>query len=332
MREKLTHKYDLTIIGGGPVGLFAAYFAGMRNADVAIIESLPQLGGQVAALFPEKMVYDVGGIAGIKAKDLIKQQEAQLALFPPTIFLKTEAQTIETDDDGDYVITTTQGDLHTRGIIIAIGTGAFAPRRLAFDYDPALETAGYLDYFVQDLETYRDRDVVIAGGGDSAIDWALALAPIARHVTLVHRRNQFRGLESSVTKLEESTVQIKTPYLISQLATDADQLVIDLKKVKTDDHEQLRADKLIVNYGFTADSRVLRQWGLELAGMKVKVNTQMATNRPRIYAIGDVVTYPGKLDLLAVGYAEAPIAVATALQTIYPEKIQPVHSTSLFEY
>ncbi|WP_261806708.1 NAD(P)/FAD-dependent oxidoreductase [Lapidilactobacillus luobeiensis] len=328
----MDHKYDLLIIGGGPVGLFAAYFAGMRNANVAIIESLPQLGGQAAALFPEKIVYDVGGIPAIKAKDLIKQQQQQLSLFPPKIFLQTSAQDIQQDEDGDYTVTTDQGVLHARAIIVAIGTGAFSPRRLAFAYDPQLESAGYLNYFVQDLESYRDQDVVVAGGGDSAIDWALALEPIAHQVTIVHRRDQFRGLESSVSKLEQSTIQIKTPFLITQADQAVGKIQLDLKRVKTNEHEILTTDKLLVNYGFTADSRVLRKWGLTLSGPKIKVDTKMATNRPKIYAIGDAITYPGKLDLLAVGYAEAPIAVTTALQTIYPDKIQPVHSTSLFEH
>lgn len=326
----MEHKYDLVVIGGGPVGLFAAYFAGMRNADVAVVESLPQLGGQVSALFPEKNIYDVGGIPGIKAKDLVKNQLTQLEAFQPEVFLETSVQSIEENGDGDYSLITNQGVILARSIIIAIGNGAFAPRKLAFDYDPELEHNGMVDYFISDLDTCRGQKIAIAGGGDSAVDCALALEPIADQVTIIHRRDQFRGLESSVTKMENSRVQIKTPFLLNQLHEQDHQLAVTLKRVKSDELQTILVDKLIVNYGFTADSRILRQWGLELKGVKVKVNTKMETNRPKIYAIGDAVDYEGKLDLIATGYGEAPIAVTTALQTIYPNKIQPVHSTSLF--
>lgn len=327
----MNHKYDLLIIGGGPVGLFAAYFAGMRNADVAIVESLPQLGGQVSALFPEKNIYDVGGIPGIKAKDLIKQQLVQLEAFAPKIFLNTSVSEIDNDADSDFVVTTNHERIFAKAIIIAIGNGAFAPRKLAFDYDQQLEDNGMVNYFITELEQYRDKNVVIAGGGDSAVDCALALEPIAKSVTIVHRRDQFRGLESSVEKMKTSSIiEVKTPYLLNDLRSENDQLQIDLKKVKATDLETITADKLIVNYGFTADSRILRKWDLELKGVKVKVDTRMETSRPKIFAIGDAADYPGKMNLIATGYGEAPIAVTTALETIYPDRVQPVHSTSLF--
>lgn len=326
----MNHKYDLLIIGGGPVGLFAVYFAGMRNADVAIVESLPQLGGQVSALFPEKNIYDVGGIPGIKAKDLIQHQLTQLEAFSPEIFLNTSVTGINNDAEGDFIVTTTQNDIQAKAIIIAVGNGAFAPRKLAFDYDTTLDDDNMVNYFITELDQYRDKNVAIAGGGDSAIDCALALEPIAKSVTLIHRRDQFRGLESSVEKMKASSVQLKTPYLLNGLKEENNQLAIDLKKVKTTDIETLKVDKLIVNYGFTADSRILRKWDLDLNGVKIKVNTRMETSRRKIYAIGDAVDYPGKLDLIAIGYGEAPIAVSTALETIYPDKVQPLHSTSLF--
>ncbi|WP_404803144.1 NAD(P)/FAD-dependent oxidoreductase [Lapidilactobacillus bayanensis] len=326
----MNHKYDLLIIGGGPVGLFAAHFAGMRNADVAIVESLPQLGGQVAALFPEKNIYDLGGIPSIKAKDLIQQQLVQLNAFAPKVFLNTSVTDIASDDNHDFVVTTTNEEIHAKAIIIAVGNGAFAPRKLAFDYDQQLERNGMINYFITELDQYRDKNIAIAGGGDSAIDCALALESIAKSVTIIHRRDQFRALESSVAKMNASTIRVKTPYLLNDLHEKGQQLQIDLKKVKTTGIETMMVDKLIVNYGFTADSRILRKWDLELNGVKVKVNTRMETSRPKVYAIGDAADYPGKMNLIATGYGEAPIAVTTALETIYPEKVQPLHSTSLF--
>lgn len=324
------HIYDLLIIGGGPVGLFSAYYAGMRQADVAIMESLPQLGGQAATLFPEKIVYDVGGIPEIKAKTLVQQQIQQLAKFNPEILLKTTAQAIERQADGSYRITTNHQPVVAKAIIIAIGTGAFAPRRLACPYDPELEKKGQLNYFVDDLEKYRHKNVVVAGGGDSAIDWALALESIANSVTIIHRRQQFRGLEASVARLQASNVKIMTPYLIKGVKGADQKLLLNLKKVKTTETTTLTTDKLLVNYGFTADSRLLRRWGLDLQGNKISVNSKMETNLKNVYAVGDVITYPGKLDLIALGYGEAPIAVTSALQSLYPEKIQPIHSTALF--
>lgn len=324
------HVYDLLIIGGGPVGLFSAYYAGMRQADVAIMESLPQLGGQAATLFPEKIVYDVGGIPKIKAKTLVQQQIQQLAKFNPKLLLQTTAKEIQAQADGSYLVTTNQQPIAAKAIIIAIGTGAFAPRRLACPYDPDLEKKDQLNYFVDNLEKYRDQDVVVAGGGDSAIDWALALEPIASSVAIVHRRQQFRGLEASVARLQDSRVKIMTPYLIKGVTRAEQQLQLKLKKVKTTESTTLITDKLLVNYGFTADSRVLRSWGLDLQGNKIPVNSKMETNLKNIYAVGDVITYPGKLDLIALGYGEAPIAVTSALQSLYPEKIQPIHSTALF--
>ncbi|ERL66323.1 NAD(P)/FAD-dependent oxidoreductase [Schleiferilactobacillus shenzhenensis] len=320
--------YDLSIIGGGPVGMFAAFYAGLRNADALLLESLPRLGGQVSALYPEKDVYDVAGFPHIKAKQLVSELTTQLHEFAPAVSLETTVETITKEDDGTFTLTTNQGAFHAKGVIIAIGNGSFAPRKLAFDYDHALDDRR-VHYFINDLEDFRDSDVAVAGGGDSAIDWALALEPVAKSVTIIHRRDQFRGLESSVEKMKASSVNIMTPYLLTGLTEEASRLTIGLKKARTKEESSLTADHLIVNYGFTADARILRDWPIEIKGATIPVNTNMLTSTDRIYAIGDVVDYPGKMQLIASGFGEAPVAVTQALQEIYPERKQPLHSTSL---
>lgn len=322
------HLFDITIIGGGPVGIFAAYYAGMRKADVQIIESLPELGGQVATLYPEKQIFDVAGFNGITGAQLTANLIEQLKLFEPTIQLSTAVKTIEPQDDGTFILNTSQGVTHTRGVIVAIGNGAFTPRKLAVDYDPNWDNH-YVHYFAKQMDQFKDQVVAVAGGGDSAIEWALMLEKVAKQVYLVHRRDQFRGLESSVDALKQSSVMLKTPFLIDALAETNQQLALNLKKMKSTDQETLTVDKLLVNYGFISDTKILRDWGLTLDHHQVSVNQQMATNIPNIYAIGDIATYPGKVKLIASGFGEAPIAVTELLTSLFPEKRQPLHSTSL---
>ncbi|MGU9998872.1 NAD(P)/FAD-dependent oxidoreductase [Latilactobacillus curvatus] len=322
------HLFDITIIGGGPVGMFAAYYAGMRKADVQIIESLPELGGQVATLYPEKQIYDVAGFSGISGAQLTENLIEQLALFQPTLQLSTAVQGIEPQEDGTFVLKTTKGTTRTKGIIIAVGNGAFTPRKLAVDYDPEWENH-YIHYFAKEMAQFKDQTVAVAGGGDSAIEWALMLEKVAKQVYLIHRRDQFRGLESSVEALKQSTVQIKTPFLIDSLTEMNQQLALTLNKMKSTDQEQLTIDKLLVNYGFISDTRILRDWGLTLDHHQVAVNQQLETNILNIYAIGDIATYPGKVKLIASGFGEAPMAVTELLTNLYPEKRQPLHSTSI---
>ncbi|KRN27489.1 trxB1 protein [Lactobacillus selangorensis] len=323
-----TDLYDLTIIGGGPIGMFAAYYAGMRQAKVQLLESLPDLGGQVAALYPLKTIYDIAGFPAIEGKQLVHSLEKQLTTFQPTIHTETAVQNFTQQADGTYQIDTNNGTYYSKAIIIAIGNGAFEPRRLAFDYDPSFDQK-YVFYAANHPDEFAGKTVAVAGGGDSAIDLALTLEPIAKKVYLIHRRNQFRGLESNVAKLEASSVELKTPFLLKQLSEQDDQLHIALNEVKADHTEDLAVDRLVVNYGFTADTKLLRSWGLALEHRMIKVDTEMKTNLPNVYAIGDTVQYPGKLKLIASGFGEAPIAVSTAMTTLYPDKRQPLHSTDI---
>ncbi len=323
-----THRYDITVIGGGPVGMFAAFYAGLHSADVLLLESLAELGGQPGNLYPAKILYDIGGYPHISGQKLVEQLKTQVAHFNPAIQTATNVQTITKNDSG-FTLTTTNGTFESRSVIIATGGGAFTPRKLAIDYDPALDDH-LVNYFVRDLNTFKDLDVAIAGGGDSAIDWALAIAPIAKSVHLIHRRNQFRGLESSVEQLKASSVVLHTPYLIDGVQADGKRGNISLKEVRGDHTQVLNVDKLLVNYGFMSENKQLRNWGLDLVHNQIAVDSQMRTNIAGIYAIGDAVTYPGKLKLIASGFGEAPIAINEDLQALYPNRRQPTHSTQLY--
>ena len=320
--------YDMTVIGGGPVGMFAAFYAGLHSAKVLLLESLAELGGQPGNLYPAKVLYDIGGYPNISGQKLVEQLETQVAHFKPTIQTATNVQTITKTDEG-FTLETTNGTYQSKSVIIATGGGAFTPRKLAVDYDPALDDK-LVNYFVRDLNSFKDLDVAIAGGGDSAIDWALAIEPIAKSVHLIHRRNQFRGLEASVEQLKASSVVLHTPYLIDSVVAKGQRGNISLKEVRGDNTEVLNVDKLLVNYGFMSENKQLRTWGLELEHNQIKVDSKMRTNIDGIYAIGDAVTYPGKLKLIASGFGEAPTAINEDLQALYPDRRQPTHSTQLY--
>ncbi|MFS1664276.1 NAD(P)/FAD-dependent oxidoreductase [Streptococcus sp. zg-JUN1979] len=325
--------YDITIIGGGPVGLFAAFYAGLRGMKVKIIESLSELGGQPAILYPEKMMYDVPGFPAVTAQELVERLIEQLERFKDRteICLKEEVLTFGKNDDS-FTITTTKGTHLSRAIIIACGNGAFLPRKLGL-VDEELYADNNLFYNVHQLEPFRDKRVVICGGGDSAIDWANHLDGIAKSVTLVHRREAFRAHEHSVEMLKASQVEILTPYIPLELRGDGEfvsQLVV--QKVKSDDTIVLDVDALIVSFGFSTSNKNLKQWHLDHKRTSIHVNALMQTSQEGVYAIGDAASYEGKVELIATGFGEAPIAVNQAISHIYPERDNRlVHSTSLFK-
>lgn len=324
-----SHLYDITIIGAGPSGLFATFYAGLRSADVQLVESLPELGGQVAALFPEKIIYDVGGFTNINGTQLIEKLNQQTMHFKPIVKLNTEVQMIKRDEDGYYTLTTNNGITRTKTIIIAVGKGAFTPRKLLADYNPTIENKK-LFYYVSKNKLFENQVVAIAGGGDTAIDTAISLLPVAKEIHLIHRRESFRGLESSVTHLQQHpNVTMHTPYLIKKIDDDQ-QLTLHLNKMRSDEQTTLKVDKVIIGYGFVADNRILRKWNIELQHNEVIVNQKMETNLPGVYAIGDAVTYPGKMQLIATGFGEAPIAVNEALEYLYPHQKHRIHSTDLY--
>lgn len=323
--------YDITIIGGGPTGLFTAFYGGMRQTSVKIIESLPQLGGQLSTLYPEKYIYDVAGFPKVKAQDLVNNLTEQISMFSPTICLDQAVNEVEKLEDGSFKLVTDKEIHYSKTIIITAGVGAFQPRRLELDNAPQYEGKN-LHYFVNDMNQFAGKKVAILGGGDSAVDWALMLEPIAEKVTLIHRRDKFRAHEHSVATLEASKVEIKTPFVPAELIGDeneAKQLV--LQEVKGDKKDTVDFDVLIVNYGFISSLGPIKNWGLEIEKNSIVVNSKMETNIPGIYAAGDICTFDGKIKLIATGFGEAPTAVSNAKAYIDPKsRLQPMHSTSLF--
>ena len=322
----MSELYDITIVGGGPVGLFAVFYAHLRQAKVQIIDSLPQLGGQPAILYPEKKILDVPGFPNLTGEELTNRLLKQVNSFDTPIFLNETVLDIINNGD-HFSIETNKGSHLSKTVIIAMGGGAFTPRPLELD---GVDTYQNIHYHVSNIQQYAGQKVTILGGGDSAVDWALAFEKIAP-TTLVHRRDNFRALEHSVQALQESSVTIKTPFVPSQLLGDGQTLdKLEITKVKSDDTESIELDHLFVNYGFKSSVGNLKKWGLDLNRHKIIVNSKQESSQAGIYAIGDCCYYEGKIDLIATGLGEAPTAVNNAINYIYPEqKVQPKHSTSL---
>jgi thioredoxin reductase (NADPH) len=326
-----TKVYDITIIGGGPVGLFTAFYGGMRQASVKIIESLPQLGGQLSALYPEKYIYDVAGFPKVRAQELVNNLKEQMAKFEPTVCLEQAVDTVEKQADGVFKLTTDQEVHYSKTIIITAGNGAFQPRKIELEEAASFEKAN-LHYFIDDLNQFAGQRVLICGGGDSAVDWALMLEPIAEKVTLVHRRDKFRAHEHSVENLNNSKVQVLTPFVPKELTGTSNIEQVVLEEVKGERKEVIDVDSVIVNFGFVSSLGPIKNWGLEIEKNSIVVNSKMETNVEGIYAAGDICTYEGKVKLIASGFGEAPTAVNNAKAYMDPKaRVQPLHSTSLFE-
>ena len=323
--------YDVTIVGGGPAGMFAAFYAGLHELKAQLIESLPQLGGQVAALYPEKQIWDVAGEAGVQGRELIADLKKQMAIVPVDQFLGEQVTNVVKLADGTFKIESAQRTSYSKAVVIALGNGAFSPRRLALDGADQLE-GRQVRYFVSDQSDFADQRVAVLGGGDSAIDMALMLEPIAKEVHLIHRRDAFRALEHTVSQLKKSQVQVETPYLPKELQVNEDDSIdLTLKKMRSDEEKHLAVDKILVNYGFTSNNAALNEWELPLASERglIKVDSKMETSVPGVYAIGDGVTYPGKAALIAVGFGEAPIAITALAKALYPKKRMATHSSSM---
>ena len=321
---------DITIIGAGPVGLFTAFYCGLRDADVHIIESLPHIGGQLTALYPEKYIYDVAGFPKVRAQELVDNLYDQVKPFNPKITLGQAVQEIVKLEDNLFRLTTDQETFYSKTVIITAGNGAFEPRKLRIPECDQYEQHN-LHYYITNLESFRDRHVMICGGGDSAVDWSLMLEPIASQVTLVHRREDFRAHEHSVAQLKQSSVNILTPYVPTELhGTEAIESVT-LQKPKDDDKINVEIDDMLINFGFVSSLGPIKNWGLEIDKNSITVNTKMETNIEGIYAVGDICTYTGKVNLIATGFGEGPTAVNNAMVRMNPSaRVQPKHSTHMF--
>ncbi len=315
---------DVLIIGAGPVGLFTVFEAGLLNLRCHLIDSLPYPGGQCAEIYPKKPIFDIPAYPEILAGDLVENLLEQIEPFQPSYTLGERAQTLKKDEEGFFTITTHEGTKHrSRVVIIAGGLGSFEPRKPPIPELPQFEDRG-VDYFVRDPEKYRGKKVVISGGGDSALDWTIHLADIARELTLIHRRNEFRGALDSVSKVRDlaeiGRIQLITPAEVIGLngATSLNEL-----KIKTETSGlKLEADYFIPLFGLLPKLGPIGDWGLEIEKNAIKVNNALdySTNIQGIYAVGDVNTYPGKLKLILSGFHEATLALQSAYEVINPGK------------
>jgi thioredoxin reductase len=315
---------DVAVIGAGPSGLFAAYYAGFRGLSVAVIDALPEPGGQVTAMYPEKLILDVAGFPAIKGRDLVANLVAQAAPFHPEYLLGTRAEKLSRLD-GRPVLGLAGGEqLGCGAVVITGGLGSFTPRPLPVA-DTFLGTG--IVYFVPQPDELAGRDVLIVGGGDSAFDWAVTLQPIARSVTLVHRREKFRAHASTVERVRALPVRVVVNAEVTRLSGEERVTGAEIA-VRGGAVETLPVDTVVAALGFTADLGPLAEWGLKLDRRHIVVDSTMATNLPRVFAAGDITEYPGKVRLIATGFGEAATAVNNAAVAIDPTAhLFPGHSS-----
>ena len=323
---------DITIVGAGPTGLFGAFYAGLRGISTRIVDSLPELGGQLTALYPEKYVFDVGGIPKILAKDLARDMASQGLQFGADVVLDEEVQELETKD-GHFVLNCRGGAYASRTVLVSGGKGAFEPRHLKCPgYEDLLGRGIY--YAVKDPEEYCGKRILIIGGGDSALDWALGLKDRAEQLTVVHRRDGFRAHEASIRQLHEADeageIDLRTFYEVREIHGDGGVEGVTIYDNRTDEDVRIEVDVVLSLLGFKPDLGPIKSWGLDLDGNRIVVSQLMETSTAGVYAAGDLVSYPGKLDLIALGYAEAAIAVNNAVHYMDPgARVTPGHSTNL---
>ena len=320
-------KTDILIIGAGPTGLFAVFEAGLLKLKCHLIDALPQPGGQCSEIYPKKPIYDIPGFPEVLAGDLVTNLMEQIKPFEPGFTLGERAQTIDKQEDGSFIVTTNKGTKHHAPVVvIAGGLGSFEPRK-----PPIANIANFEDkgvaYIIREPEVYRDKKVVIAGGGDSALDWAIYLADVASEVSLVHRRSDFRGALDSVEKVEELLKIGKINLITNAEVTDLKgenelESVVITHKASASEKEIKETDYFIPLFGLSPKLGPIADWGLEIEKNAIKVDNSYdyQTNIPGVYAIGDVNTYPGKLKLILCGFHEAAIMCQSAYQRIFPDK------------
>jgi len=323
---------DLLIIGAGPTGLFAAYYAGFRGFKVAIVDSLPELGGQITAMYPEKAIFDVAGFPNVKGRDLVDGLVEQAGTAKPDYFLDRTAVSLSHDEESVTIGLDDGTEIQAKAVLITAGIGKFSPRPL-----PAGE--GWLgrgmEFFVPSFAPYAGKDVVIVGGGDSAFDWALHLEPVAASVTLVHRRDKFRAHQRTVDQVQATAVEILTKAQVTALrgpnGSGDGEGVLESVEIEVDGESLTRpCQALVAALGFVADLGPLQQWGIEVEKRHVVVDSAMRTNLKRVFAAGDITEYPGKVRLIAVGFGEAATAVNNAAVAVDPSAhVFPGHSSDV---
>lgn len=318
--------YDVLIVGGGPVGLYAAFYAGMRGLSVALVEAFDEVGGQPQNLYPEKKIYDIAGLPEIHGADLTKNLLKQLELVPYDCFTGQKIGKIEKNEAG-FSVSTDSNEFQAKSVLMTTGAGLLAPRKLDIEGEESRYQAGSLSYFIKDLESFRGKKVAVLGGGDSALDWSLMLENVADEVHLVHRRPKFRAHEMTVEQVKASTIELHTPYQVSAL-TDTG---LELQVVKSDEKCLLDVDKILVNYGFLTNHLDLIEALDVTRSGRILVDREMKTNFDGIYAAGDGADYQGKVALLSVGFGEAVIAINAITNSIsLDHAITKGHSSSLF--
>lgn len=322
------HDTDILIVGAGPVGLYGAYCAGFRGLRTVVVDQLDQVGGQVSVLYPEKSILDVGGVPEVSGRELVARLLAQASSFDPTFLLGRGVVGVATDDPERVTARLSDGTaVRCRAVVLTAGIGAFEPRRLPAE---SAWAGDGIHYFVPDPEVHRGRTVVVAGGGDSAVDWAHTLSPIADSVTLVHRRRQFRAHAANVARLADAGVDVRTDCEIAALLGEERLAGVRLR-TGGDDDVVVPADDLIVALGFVSRLGPLATWGLALRGRSVAVDQRMRTSIDRIYAAGDLSDYDGKVRLISVGFGEVATAIGNAaIAAGMAESLFPGHSTERF--
>ena len=315
---------DMCIIGAGPVGLFAVFEAGLLKMRCHLIDALPQIGGQLSEIYPQKPIYDIPGYPEVKAQELVDNLMKQIETFKPTFSLGERVESLEKQEDGSFIVGTNDGTLvHCQVVVIAGGLGCFEPRKPDITNLEHFEGKG-VGYMVKNPELLRDRRVVLAGGGDSALDWTLYLADIAKEVTLVHRSDSFRGAPDSAEKVFDLASQGKINLILNSniSSISGNGVLKEVTLVHKDKREHtIEADNLIALFGLTPKLGPIADWKLNIEKSAIQVNTEdYSTNVERIYAIGDINTYPGKLKLILCGFHEAALMCQSAFKYVYPDQ------------
>lgn len=319
--------FDIAIIGGGPVGQYAAYYAGLRGMKTKVIDSLLELGGQLSALYPEKYIYDVAGYPKVYARDLVNNLTEQMMQYGPTLALDEKVASL-VSQEGVITIETEKGHTHyAKSAIISCGVGAFLPRKIAAAGLEELEGRG-VHYFVSDKSILAGKRLMVVGGGDSAFDWTLNLYDIAESIVQIHRTDRFRAHEDTVQKVMALPIEFKAFYELKQVHGEEHVEGVTIYDNRTKEEVYYECDELLMNLGFLIDLGPIKKWGFEIVGNSIHVNSQMETNIPGVYGAGDIVDYKGKLKLIATGFGEAAIAVNHAKAFVDPAaKASPGHSS-----